>query len=60
MTPEVSTTIYAMYVSMFTCTSCSHGITCPTSDKGVMSAIRCETDTNMYRLFNPMKGDILS
>ena len=60
MTPEVSTTIYAMYVSMFMYTSCSHGTTSLTTDKGVMSAIRCETDTNMYRLFNPMKGGILS
>ena len=60
MTPEVSTTIYAMYVSMFTSTTCSHGITSLPTDKGVMYASQCETDTNMYRLFNPMKGGILS
>ena len=60
MTPEVSTTIYAMYVSMFTFTSCSHGITSLTTDKSMMSAIQCETDMSIYRLFNPMKGGILS
>ena len=60
MTSEVSTTIHTMHINMFLCTCCSHGSTFLTTDKGVISAIQCETDTSMHRLFNPMRGRILS